>query len=96
MQCSHETLHERAVPLDDSGTLPAFCSIECAKEFGLKRVREIYDEDSIFVLDCGCVVGMSSPECMTPFPVCAGDGDPFGHFAQICDEATRLWRAKNE
>jgi hypothetical protein len=92
MQCSHETLHERAVPLDDSGTLPAFCSVECAKAFAYARLIEIYPADKIVELSCGCVVGIAGlgvGSAMTPFPVCAGNGDPFKHLGEICEEAQR-------
>ena len=68
--CKNELLIEHAQPLNDPGTLPAFCSNECSKRFGYGLLKPLIDQGAkLIILDCGCFSAVFlSEEGGTTFP----------------------------
>jgi len=92
--CGVEMLIEHAQRPEDPGTLPAFCSPECSREFGMRLTQEMVAAGGMRIeFDCGCfavVLGIDGPGSSFPYMVCEkaypDEGGGFDHYAHHSNE----------
>lgn len=96
--CGTEMLIEHAQPLEDPGTLPAFCCDACSVSYMKRQWQPFIDAGAILVeLDCGClclVFDVIGKGHTMPWPVCqqaAAEGR-FEHSNQVHDESVAIVR----
>ena len=75
--CGRAQLFERAEPLDDPGTLPAFCSTDCSRNMMLAQWSEFIESEQALLVhvSCGCMVLMFGLSGGKPWLLCGRPRD---------------------